>query len=149
MIEQGVDALFIGDLAPSCSLMSPGHWAEFCQPALRAFCNEFQQEDVLIYLHICGNSKPILEMMAYTGVDCIEPLDPLGGVEVADAKQRMGQQVALMGWVNTLTLLQQSSEVVYEEAMACGRAGAEEGGYILAAGDMFPISRQKRMSELL
>ena len=26
-----------------------------------------------------------LELMADTGVDCIEPLDPLGGVDVADA----------------------------------------------------------------
>ena len=35
-----------------------------------------------IYLHICGNSNPILEMMASTGVDAIEPLDPLGGVRL-------------------------------------------------------------------
>ncbi|OHB80635.1 MAG: hypothetical protein A2V98_10595 [Planctomycetes bacterium RBG_16_64_12] len=40
---------------------------------------------VLTYLHICGNSTQILELMADTGVDCIEPLDPLGGVDVADA----------------------------------------------------------------
>ena len=90
------------------------------------------------YLHICGNSNPILEMMADTGADCVEPLDPMGGVEVADAKRRIGKRVALMGGLSPLTLLNGSPEQVFEEATACCRAGGLDGGYILAAGDMVP-----------
>jgi len=81
-------------------------------------------------------TSTILEMMADTGADCIEPLDPLGDVDVADAKRRVGRRVALMGGVNTLTLLNTSPHEVYEEATACCRAGTRNGGYILAAGDM-------------
>ncbi|MHB1318984.1 MAG: uroporphyrinogen decarboxylase family protein [Anaerolineae bacterium] len=93
---------------------------------------------VLIYLHVCGNSVPILELMADTGVDCIEPLDPLGGVDVADAKRRVGHRVALMGGVNTLTLLGGTPDEVTAEARECIRKGAQGGGYILGAGDMVP-----------
>ena len=134
----GVDALYIGDPSSSASLISPRHFEEFCLPRFKLLCEELHKSGVLIYIHICGNSRPILEMMADTGADCIEPLDPLGGVDVADAKRRVGSRVALMGGVNTLSLLKCTPEEVYEESIACCRAGGNDGGYILAAGDMVP-----------
>ena len=138
LVRCGVDALYIGDASASASVISPRQFKEFCFPRFRTFCEELHRHDVLIYLHICGNSSPLLEMMAETGVDCIEPLDPLGGVSVAEAKRRVGKRVALMGGVNTLTLLNGTPEAVREEALACCRAGGADGGYILAAGDMVP-----------
>ena len=138
MVRCGIDAIYTGDPSSSCSLISPGQWEEFCLPVFRAFCDEVHKEKVLIYIHVCGNSKPILEMMADTGADCIEPLDPLGGVEVADAKRRVGDRVSLMGGVNTLSLASGRPEEVYAEATACCRDGGANGGYILAAGDMVP-----------
>jgi hypothetical protein len=134
----GVDALYIGDPSASSSVISPRHFEEFCLPRFRRFCDELHRHEILIYLHICGNSNLILEMMADTGADCVEPLDPLGGVHVADAKRRVGHRVALMGGLNTLTLLSGSPGQVYDEAMACCRAGGDDGGYVLAAGDMVP-----------
>jgi MtaA/CmuA family methyltransferase len=138
LVACGVDALYIGDPLTSSSVISPQHFEQFCYPRLRLFCTELHKHDILIYIHICGNSNPILEMMADTGADCVEPLDPLGGVKVADAKSRVGGRVALMGGVNTLTLLNGTPGQVYEEATACCRAGGADGGYILAAGDMVP-----------
>ena len=138
LVECGVDALYIGDPSSSASLISPQHFEEFCLPRFRLLCEELHKSGILIYIHICGNSKPSLEMMADTGADCIEPLDPLGGVDVADAERRVGGRVALMGGVNTLTLQEGTPEAVYEESLACCRAGGSQGGYILAAGDMVP-----------
>lgn len=134
----GVNALNLGDAYCSCSVISPSIFEEFCLPRFRMFCDEIHKEDVLIYLHICGKSSSILEMMADTGVDCIEPLDPLGDVEVADAKRRVGGRVSLMGGVSTLTLLNGKPEEVEAEALKCCQDGGENGGYILAAGDMVP-----------
>ena len=138
LLKCGIDCLYIGDPSSSSSLISPRHWEQFCLPRFKTFCDELHQEDVLIYIHICGNSNPILEMMADTGADCVEPLDPLGGVEVADAKNRIGDRVALMGGVNTLSLLQGTPESVRAEALECCRDGGPDGAYILAAGDMVP-----------
>ena len=75
--------------------------------------------------------------MADTGVHVIEPLDPLGGVSVADAKRRVGHKVALMGGVNTLTLSSGAPEEVQAEAIRKCREGGPYG-YVLAAGDMVP-----------
>ena len=67
----------------------------------------------------------------------VEPLDPLGGVEVSDARARIGDRVALMGGLNTLTLCRGTPEDVQAEAILKCRQGGERG-YILAAGDMVP-----------
>jgi len=137
-VQAGVDALYLGDAMASASLISPRMFERFCLPLYQKVTAAIKPTGVLTYLHICGNSTPILEMMADSGVDCIEPLDPLGGVDVGDAKRRVGKRVALMGGVNTLTLLDGTPEQVMAEARECIRKGAEGGGYILGAGDMVP-----------
>jgi hypothetical protein len=137
LLETGIDCLYIGDPAASASLISPRHFERFCLPAYQKFCRHFQDRDILIYIHVCGNSRPILEMLADTGADVVEPLDPLGGVEVADAKRRIGRRVALMGGVNTLTLADGTPAEVRAEAIRKCREGGPHG-YILAAGDMVP-----------
>jgi uroporphyrinogen-III decarboxylase len=76
-------------------------------------------------------------MLADTGAAVVEPLDPLGGVQVADAKRRIGQRVALMGGLNTLTLADGTPEEVRDEAIQKCREGGPHA-YILAAGDMVP-----------
>lgn len=137
VLTAGVDAFYIGDPSASASLISPEHFEQFCLPAYQLFCRHFQNRDILIYIHVCGNSGPILEMLAETGAHVVEPLDPLGGVSVADAKRRIGQRVALMGGVNTLTLADGTAEEVRAEAIQKCREGGPQG-YILAAGDMVP-----------
>jgi hypothetical protein len=136
LVAAGIDALYIGDPAASASLISPRHFERFCLPAYQKFCRNFRDR-ILIYIHICGNSSPILEMMADTGAHVVEPLDPLGGVSAADAKRRVGDRVALMGGVNTLTLARGAPADVRAEAIRkCREAGPR--GYVLAAGDMVP-----------
>ena len=137
LLPTGIDALYIGDPSSSASLFGPRHFERFCLPAYIKFCRHFKDRNVLIYIHICGNSSPILEMMADSGAHVVEPLDPLGGVSVADAKRRIGDRVALMGGVNTLTLLSGTPEQVQAEAIQKCRQGGPYG-YVLAAGDMVP-----------
>ncbi len=137
LLRAGIDAFYIGDPAASASLISPRHFEQLCVPAYQKFCQHFRTSDILIYIHVCGNSNPILEMLADTGAHVVEPLDPLGGVSVADAKRRIGGRVALMGGVNTLTLATGTAEDVRAEAIQKCREGGPYG-YVLAAGDMVP-----------
>lgn len=137
LLTADIDALYIGDPSASGSLIGPWHFEKLCLPAYRKFCRHFRNDDVLIYIHVCGNANPILEMLASTGVHVVEPLDPLGGVSVADAKRRIGDQVGLMGGVNTLTLAKGTPHEVSTEAIRKCREGGPHG-YVLAAGDMVP-----------
>ena len=138
MLEAGVDGIYIGDAWASASIISPNHYREFCMPYHRRAVEVLHSHGAQVYLHICGNVVPILELMADTGVDAIEPLDPLGGVTVAEAKRRVGERVALKGGLDTLLLLKGSVDEVMEGAKRCIDEGAAGGGYILGSGDDIP-----------
>jgi len=133
LIPTGIDTLYIGDPSASPSLINPKHFEKYCLPAYQKFCNHFKDRDILVYIHICGNSSLILEVLAESGVDVVEPLDPMGGVSVADAKQRIGDRVGLMGGVSTNSLAENTPEEVRAEAIQKCREGGPYG-FVLAAG---------------
>jgi uroporphyrinogen-III decarboxylase len=147
LASMGIDGLYIGDTFGG--LIGPALFHEFCVPAVKRFVAALKPHGVLIYLHICGNSTQLFELMADTGVDCIEPLDPLGGVVVADAKRRVGHRVALMGGVNTVALAHGPLDEVIEDCKRCIGEGAPGGGYILAAGDMLPTETSREKVEAM
>lgn len=142
-VSAGADGLYIGDAFASCSVISPQIFKEFCLPYYQMFVKEIKPLGADIYLHICGNASPILELMADTGADAIEPLDPLGGVSVADAKKRVGSRVCLKGGVNTLSLLNSTPEEVAEETKKVLSEGMANGGFILGSGDDIPRFAKK------
>jgi uroporphyrinogen-III decarboxylase len=146
-VKAGIDALYIGDTYGG--VIGPRFFREFCVPSIRRFCEAMRGYGVPIYLHICGNSSSLFELMAESGVDCIEPLDPLGGVSIADAKRRVGHRVALMGGVNTVLLAHGTLDEVREDCRRCLTEGAPGGGYILAAGDMLPTETSKEKVEAM
>jgi len=142
-VSAGADGLYIGDAFSSCSVISPQIFKEFCLPYYQRFVKAIKPLGVDIYLHICGNASPILELMADTGVNAIEPLDPLGGVSVADAKKRVGNRVCLKGGVNTISLQDNTPEEVAEETKKVLREGMANGGFILGSGDDIPRFAKK------
>jgi uroporphyrinogen decarboxylase len=132
----GIDAFMLADTYGG--LISPALFKEFCMPYWRRFIEAQPDDGPLIYLHICGKSSPLFELMADTGVDCIEPLDAIAGVSVADAKRRVGKRVALMGGMNTVTLAHGTLDEVVADCRRCLNDGGPGGGYLLASGDMLP-----------
>jgi uroporphyrinogen-III decarboxylase len=138
MRRAGIELFMLGDASASCDVISPTHFREFVFPYYKLYCDEVHRMGGLVYVHVCGDQTPLAEMLADSGVDCIEPMDPLGGVDPAEMKRRVGDRVALMGGVSTLTLLRGTPEQVEVEARECIRKAGYNGGYILAAGCMVP-----------
>ena len=134
----GMDGIYIGDAWSSCSCISPRIFKEFCLPYYRMAADAIHNMGLKVCLHICGNVNPILEMMAQTGVDSLEPLDPLGGVDMADVKERLGGTIALKGGINTLTLLNGTPSQVIEETKRTLSLMGTVPGYIFSAGDDIP-----------
>lgn len=138
MIGAGVDGIYMGDAWSSCSVISPAVFREFCAPEYARFVAYVHALGKPVYMHICGNSAPILEDIADTGVDAIEPLDPLGGVRLDDAKRRVGARVCLKGGINTLSLLYGDRASIFAEVRAAIEAAAPGGGYLFGTGDDIP-----------
>ena len=144
-IDLGVKVLRLNDSVGNMSVISPRHWRKFIFPHMKAVCDELHSynKDVRIYCHICGNVLPIVEDLVKTGLDCIGPLDPLGGFIPADVRQKVGDAVSLMGGVNTLTFFQGSPHDIFHESQACIQQAGEHGGYILGSGCVVPRDAKK------
>jgi uroporphyrinogen-III decarboxylase len=137
LISAGVDGIYIGDAWASASIISPAIYEEFCLPYHRKASETFQNLGAKVYLHICGNSQPMLHLMAQTGVDAIEPLDVDGGVKLEEVRARVGGKICLKGGVSTLLLLRGSREEVYKESRRCiDLLGSQS--YILGSTDDIP-----------
>jgi uroporphyrinogen-III decarboxylase len=85
---------------------------------------------------------PIMDDLIATGLDCIGPLDPLGNFTCADARGAVGNKIALMGGVNTLSFINSTPEELIEEARICIE-GAGQTGYILGSGCVVPRAARK------
>ena len=143
-IDTGLRILRLNDSVANMSVISPNHWREFIYPHMKIVCDELHSycPDVRIYCHICGNIIPIIEDLIATGLDCIGPLDPLGGFTCADVRNVVGNRIALMGGVNTLSFLNSTPDELIEEARICIEE-AGKTGYILGSGCVVPRSAKK------
>ena len=84
-LDMRIKILRLNDSVGNMSVISPAHWRRFVFPHIREVCSAIHDydKDAKIYCHICGNVLPIAEDLVETGLDCIGPLDPLGGLEPA------------------------------------------------------------------
>ncbi|MBN2558060.1 MAG: hypothetical protein JXB33_04815, partial [Clostridia bacterium] len=87
-IDSGLRILRLNDSTANMNVISPGIFRDFIKPRFREICEELHSynKDVRIYCHNCGNIFPIMNDLVETGLDCIAPLDPLGGFSCADAR---------------------------------------------------------------
>ena len=114
---------------------------EFILPYDRQLVDAAQQNGVLVDYHNCGRVTAVLESMADTGADALEPLTPLtlnGDIQLAEAKKRVGDRIALYGGFNERVLMSDNIEDVKREVQRCIDEGATGGGYaIRCAGQIF------------
>ena len=141
-LDLGFRVLRINDSVGNMSVISPAHWREFVFPHLKDVCTELHAyaPQARLYCHICGNVLPIAEDLVATGLDCIGPLDPLGGFTAQEMRRRVGDAVALLGGVNTLTFVEGSPDGIAAESRRCILEAGGKGGYVLSSGCVIPRS---------
>jgi uroporphyrinogen-III decarboxylase len=134
---RGVDAILISSACAGAGFISPRHYRNFVLPCERMVIRGIKAvHDVPIYTHTCGRIGDRLELLAETGTDGIDTLDPppLGNVELADAKQRIGKQLFIKGNLDPVNIiLNGTPEQVRLEALRCIALGSPGSGYILSS----------------
>ena len=148
-IDCGLKMLRLNDSVANMSVISPAVWRRFVLPHMKTVCDELHgySPGVKIYCHICGNVIPVMHDVLEAGVDCIGPLDPIGGVTCAAARQTVGEGVPLMGGVHTLSFVNSTPDELLEEARTCIEGAGRNGAYILGSGCVVP--RATRRENLL
>lgn len=133
---RGVDAVLISSAFAGGGFISPAMYADFVVPYERKVVEAVQAQypDLPIYTHTCGKLGDRLELLAASRVNGVDTLDPppLGNVELADAKARIGAQMFIKGNMNAVALLDDDEASLVERATAALRAGKPNSGYILS-----------------
>jgi uroporphyrinogen decarboxylase len=110
---------FIGDPVASGSLVSPEMFREFARPYLAQLIRMVHESGAKAGLHICGETRRLLPDMVATGADFLS----VDEMDLAPARQDVGDQTVLMGNVSTKLLLEGSPEQVSAAAKTCLERG--------------------------
>ncbi len=134
--KRGVDAVLISSAFAGGGFISPKMYEEFVMPYELCVADAVKGCGVPVYTHTCGKIGDRLELMEQTGTMGIDTLDPhpLGNVELADAKNGVGQRLFLKGNMNSVSILGYTTkEQVIAEASERIQIGKPGGGYILSS----------------
>jgi len=124
---------FAGDSGP---LMSPGHFRRLFYPGLRRVMHGFKSLGLKVIKHTDGMIWPIMDMIVDSGIDCLDPIDPIAGMDLAEVKRKLGGRVALKGNVDCAHLMTLGTPgQVAEATRKALRIGMPGGGFILSSSN--------------
>jgi MtaA/CmuA family methyltransferase len=130
--EAGADLIGIGD--PAASLVGPRFYEEFVWPFEKKLVDGIHSSGARVRLHICGNTRHILEGMGRLGCDIVD-VDSL--VPMNEARQKMGERQVLLGNIDPVRTLQRGTpDGVYKAVAECHRRAGNR--YIVGAGCEVP-----------
>ncbi len=139
----GADAVLISSAYAGAGFISPAHYEQFVLPCEGALVAGIKRAHpgLPVYTHTCGAIGDRLELMARTGTDGIDTLDPppLGDVDLADAKRRLSGRLFIKGNVDPVnTVLRGTAEQCYRDALERIAVAGAGGGYILSTACSVP-----------
>ena len=127
-VEMGADLIGVGDAA--ASLVGPKLYDEFVWPYEKKLVDALHAEGIKTRLHICGNTRRILEGMGRLHCSIVE-LDWLS--PMSEGREKMGPEQVLIGNIDPVRALRDGTpESVYQAVGECHRQAGER--FIVGAG---------------
>jgi MtaA/CmuA family methyltransferase len=131
-VQAGIDLIGVGDAA--ASLVGPRIYEEFVWPYEKKLVDGLHALGTRVRLHICGNTRLLLERMGQLGCEIVD-LDSLA--PLSEARSKMGPNQILLGNINPVTILRNGTAESVTSAIAeCHRQGGAR--YIVGAGCEVP-----------
>jgi len=138
VVEAGADIIILGDdyANKSGPLMSPEHFEEFVLPGLTKMVRHLKERGAYVIKHTDGNIWPILDMIVSAGIDAINPLEPVVGMDIGEVKKKYGDRVCVVGNIDCGDLLcRRSPEEVEEAVKECIAKASPGGGHVIASSN--------------
>jgi len=134
-IRLGAEVICIADdyasnLAP---MFSPRHFLEFVRPRLQRIVNAIHEEGALAIKHSDGNLWPILADIVSTGVDGLNPIEAIAGMDLGQVKAQYGDRLCLVGNIDCGELLCHGTPAQVEAAVVEALRVAKPGGRFMLA----------------
>jgi uroporphyrinogen decarboxylase len=137
-IDMGADVILTGD--DYCNrtgpIMSVKHFGRFVLPYLSEAAKISRKRDIPFVKHTDGNIWPIFDQMVKAGINAIDPLEPIAGMDIGKVKEIYGDRICLMGNIDCGKLLSSGPrQDVVDSVRETIRVAAPGGGYVLASSN--------------
>jgi len=136
-IEIGkLESIQISSPYAGSSFISKESYNDLVLPSVTRLADEIKKSRGYSYIHTCGSINDRIELLADSGTDGIECMDPppLGDISLESAKSRVGERIFLKGNLDSVNILLQASddevETVVKDTIQTGK---DNGGFILSS----------------
>jgi len=137
-VDLGADIIHTGDdMADNRGpLVSPKHFREIVYPRFKKLVSLFKDTGVYYIKHTDGYLWPIIEMLVDSGIDMLDPIDPVAGMDIGEVKRKYGDRIGIKGNVNCAGVLQYGTpEEVIRATKDCMRVASPGGGHVLSSSN--------------
>ena len=122
-------------------LMSPETFEEFITPRLSRIVQAVHAEGGYFLKHTDGNIMKIMPSFLKAGIDGLQSIDPIAGMDIGEMKEKYGKKISLWGNIDCGNLLKDGSrEDVRAAVRDCIKRGAPGGGFVLMSSNSIPNS---------
>ncbi len=131
----GLDGVLLGNDWGSQRgmLMSPEMWKTMLRPGAKREYDLIRSAGLDVWVHSCGDIRPVLPELAAMGADVLNPVQP-ECMDTFELKRLYGSGMTFWGGISTQrTLPYGSPEEVRAETVRVTESMAAGGGYIIAA----------------
>lgn len=97
-------------------LIGPNMWNEYFSKHLKRFAEICHRHNAYFMLHSCGAVRPLISEIIKCGVDALDPIQKVAGMEPQGLKDDFGDSITFHGGIDTQGILPNGTpEEVYEE----------------------------------
>jgi uroporphyrinogen decarboxylase len=113
-------------------LFSIEMWRDYFKTYTRELADLAHRYGAFFQQHSCGAVRPVIPDLIECGVDSIEPIQPVEGMDPEDLATEFGRKITFCGGIDTQHLLPYGTqEEVRAETQRYVNALGRDGGYIL------------------
>lgn len=137
-VRAGADIITLGDdyAATHGPMFSREHFQRLVLPRMQRVVDAIHEEGGIVVKHSDGNLWPILDLIVDTGVEAINPIEPVANMDIGEVKQKYGDRVCIVGNIDCGDLLSNGTvEQVDATVYKCIQDAAEGGGFMLCSSN--------------
>lgn len=137
-VRHGADIIFETDdyAYNSGPFFSPELFREYVFPHLKRMVDAVHEEGGYLVKHTDGNIMKLLPDMVETGIDGIQSIDPLAGMDIGEVKRLYGDRITLWGNIDCGDLMAYgTSEQVREAVRVCMEKAKPGGGFAICSSN--------------
>jgi len=121
---------------PQGLLINPEIYHDILGPAFREVIAGFKSDGCLCIKHSDGDVSDLIDFWIDAGIDCLDPIDPGAGLDLATIKRSHGGRICLKGNVDCAGVLPSGApDEVAAATRECIEAAEANGGYILSSSN--------------